>query len=112
MTGILASAATRRIRLSPPRGIATSMYCGMRQELAHGLAIGRVDQLHGVGRQADFVGRFAQQFDDRLAGMDRFFAAAKDHRVAALHANRRGVGRHVRPRFVDEKHHAQRHADF
>ena len=52
MTGILASAATRRIRPSPPRGIARSMYCGMRQKLADRRAVGRAHQLHGVGRQA------------------------------------------------------------
>ena len=83
-----------------------------RQKLADGLAVGRAHQLHGIGRQADFVGRFGQQFDDRLAGMNRFLAAAEDHGVARLHADRRRVGRHVRPRFVNEKHDAQRHADF
>ena len=112
MTGIWASAATRRISPSPPRGIARSMYCGIAKKLADGGAVGRAHQLHGVGRQADFFGRLGQQLDNRLAGMHRFLAAAEDHRVARLHANRRRVGRHVRPRFVDEKHDAQRHADF
>ena len=85
---------------------------GHRQKLADRRAIGRAHQLHGIGRQADFVGRLGQQLDDRLAGVHRFLAAAQDHGVARLDANRRRVGRHVRPRFVDEKHDAQRHADL
>ena len=112
MTGIFASAATRRISPSPPRGMARSIYSGSRQKLADGGAIGGADQLHGVGRQADFAGGLGQQIDDRLIRMGRFLAAAEDHGVAALHADGRGVGRHVRPRFVDEEHHAQRHADL
>ena len=83
-----------------------------RQKLAHRVAVGRAHQLHGVRRQADFLGRLGEQLDDRLARMDRFLAAAQDHRVARLDADRRRVGRHVGPRFVDEKHDAQRHADL
>ena len=60
----------------------------------------------------DFFGGLLQQGDDRPVGVDRFFAAAQDHGVAALDADRRRVGRDVRPRFVDEEHHAQRHADL
>ena len=37
------------------------------QEMPHGLAIGRLDKLHGVRRQADFAQGFRQDFDDRAA---------------------------------------------
>ena len=39
--------------------------------------------------------------------MDRLLAAAEDHGVAALDAERGGVDRHVRPRLVDEEDHAR-----
>ena len=41
-----------------------------------------------------------------------FFAPAKDHGVPAFHAQTGGVHRHVRPRFVDEEHHADRHTNL
>ena len=51
----------------------------------------------------------------RIAAIARFECAASlpPRRITALPLltqMRRGVGRHVRPRLVDEKHHAQRHA--
>ena len=92
--------------------MATSMYCGMPRNWPTASRSVVLDQLHGIRRQPDFVGRFCEQLDDRLARMHRFLAAAQDHRVAALHADRRRIGRDVGPRLVDEEHDAQRHADF
>ena len=42
--------------------------------------------------------------------MDGLLAAAQDHGVAALDAERRGVDRHVGPALVDHEDDAQRHA--
>ena len=41
--------------------------------------------------------------------MDGLLAAAQHRRVAALHAERRGVRRHVRARLVNDRDDAQRH---
>ena len=54
----------------------------------------------------------ARIFGDRGVGVGGLLPAAKDHGVAALDANGRRVGRHVRPRLVDEEDHPQRHADL
>ena len=45
-------------------------------------------------------------------GMQRLAAAAQDDGVAALDAQAGRVHRHVGPRFVDEKDHAERDADL
>ena len=45
-------------------------------------------------------------------GLDRLLAAPEDHRVAALDAERGGVGRDVRAALVDEEDHAERDADL
>jgi len=82
------------------------------QELPHRLAIGRVYQLNGIGGQPSFVESFNEQIDDRSARMGRLFAAAKDDRVAALDAQTCRVAGDVGPRFVNEEHDAERHADF
>ena len=49
---------------------------------------------------------------DPCAGVGRLLAAAKDDRVAGGEGHGRRIGRDVRPRFVDEKHDAQRHANL
>lgn len=41
-----------------------------------------------------------------------FFSPAENDRIAALHAQCGGVHRHVWPRFINEEHDAERHADF
>ena len=88
------------------------MYWSRRQEMAHRVAVGGGDQLHGPRRNAVCCGGLGQQIDNRPAGMRRFLPAAQNDRVAALDANRRRVRRDVGPRFVDKEDHAQRHADF
>ena len=85
---------------------------GHAEQLAHGGAIGRGDQLHGVGRQPGLGGGRGQQIGDRAIRVGRFLAAAKDDGIAALDADRRRVGGHVGPRFVDEEDHAQGDADL
>ena len=112
MTGIRASSLTRRIRLSPPRGMQRSIYSGIRSRQPHRGPIRCVDQLHGIGGQAGFGGRLGQDRRNGGIGVDGLFAAAEDHGVAGLHAKGRGVGGHIRPRFVDEEDHAQADADF
>ena len=80
--------------------------------MAHRVAVGGGDQLHGPRGKAVRCGGLGQQIDNRPAGMRRFLPAAQNDRVAALDANRRRVRRDVGPRFVDEKDHAQRHTDL
>ena len=76
--------------------------------MADRVAIGRANQLHGVGRQAALGGGFGQQLRNGLVGMGRFFAAAQNHRIAAFDANGRGIGRDIGPRFINEEHDSQR----
>ncbi len=83
---------------------------GHVQEMAHRLPIRRSHQLHRMVRQAHISGRLGQNLRDRSVRVRRLLAAAQNHRVATLHAQRGGVGRHVRPRLVDEENHPQRHA--
>jgi hypothetical protein len=47
---------------------------------------------------------------DRAARVRALRAAAQDHRIAGLQAQRARVGRHVRPALVDDADHAERHA--
>ena len=112
MTGIFASAATRRIRLSPPRGMARSMNSGRPSRIADGRAVGRGDKLHGVvgkARGRQLVGQHPVQ---GAVGVDRLLAAPKDGRVAALDAECGGVDGHVGPALVDHEDDAQRDADL
>ena len=60
------------------------MYSGMRSKWPTASRSVVADQLHGVGGQAGFGGRFGQDLGDRRVRMDRLFAAAEDHGVAAL----------------------------
>ncbi len=82
------------------------------QEVAHGRPIRRRHQLHGVGRQAGVGQGVRQDAMQGDVGMHRLAAAAQDDGVAALDAQAGRVHRHVGPRFVDEKDHAERNADF
>ena len=57
-------------------------------------------------------GRFAEHLVQGHVAVQCFFSAAQDDGIAAFHAEGGRVGCHVRSRLIDEKHHAQRHADF
>ena len=81
------------------------MSSGIRKNCAHRFAVDRADQLDRIDGQARVAGCLMQQADNRLAGMERLLATTKNDRIAGLHANGRGIGRHIGPRFVDEKHH-------
>ena len=70
-----------------------------------------------IGHQGQHVGPDALRFDrgpqrvgDRGVGMDRLAAAAQQHAVAGLEAQRRGIGGHVGAGLVDHRDHAQRYA--
>ena len=82
-----------------------------RQHLAHNLAGGKGSARNGGFRQA----RLPQALDK--AGVDRggrvkaVRAAAQHHRVAALQAQRAGVGGDVRPALVDDADDAERGRD-
>ncbi len=47
---------------------------------------------------------------DRAAGTEAVGAAAQDHGIAGLQAQRAGIGRHVRAAFEDHADHPERHA--
>ena len=85
---------------------------GQGQQVADRRAVGRADELDGVLREparGQVVGQNPVQGPIRV---DRFLAAAEDHRVAALDAECRRVDGHVRPALVDHEDHAQGHADL
>jgi hypothetical protein len=83
---------------------------GHGDELAHRGAVGGLYHLHrGLGQARAFQAR-AHALGDRQVGAQRLGAAAQDAGVARLQAQSRGVGRHVRARFVDDADHAERHA--
>ena len=77
-----------------------------------GLAVGGIDQLHAVGRQARGGDRPPHALHDPAAGMRRLLAAAKDDGIASREGHRRRIGRDIGPRLVDEKYHTQRHPDL
>ena len=80
------------------------------QQFDHRLAAQVVDQGQRSGRYAGIDQRTLQRRGDRSVAADRFGTAAQDHAVAGLQAQRRGVGGDVRPRLVDHRDHAERHA--
>ena len=81
-----------------------------RDELADGGAVGGLDHLHRGFGQAGRLQAFVHARGDRLIGMDRLRAAAQDRGVAGLQTQPRGIGRDVRPRFVNDADDAERHA--
>jgi hypothetical protein len=66
--------------------------------------------LHGVLRQTCGLEAFADQLRQRRVAFERLRTAAQNRRVARLQAQRGGVDRHVRTRFIDDADHAERHA--
>ena len=78
--------------------------------LHHRLAAEVLHQRHGVLVHAGVAQGLAQAGGDGGVGAHRFLAAAQDHAVAGLQAQRRGVGGDVGTRLVDHADHTQRHA--
>ncbi|MNN20003.1 hypothetical protein D3C81_1332620 [compost metagenome] len=83
---------------------------GHGDQCAHGGTIGRFHYLHGARGQAGFGQALLDAGGDCLIGVDRLGATAQDGRVTRLQAQAGRVDGHVRPRFVDDPDHAQRHA--
>ena len=83
---------------------------GQLQQLKHGLAPQVGDQGQHGRVQPGVADGALQGGGNGGIGMDRLRSAAQDHAVAGLDAQRRRVGCHVRPRLVDHRDHAQRHA--
>ena len=81
-----------------------------RDQFADSGAIGGLDDLHGIGRQAGAGQAFLDDFCERLVAMDRFRAAAQYRRIATLDAQAGGVDGDVRPRLVNNADDAERHA--
>ena len=82
----------------------------IRDEEADGSAIDRGDHLDRGFRQAGCGQAFAHAGGNGLVAVQCLRPAAQDAGVAGLEAQRRGVGGHVRPRFVDDADDAERHA--
>ena len=80
------------------------------QHLADGGAVGGRHQLDRIFRQSRFDEPFDEAGMDGRRGIERIRAAAQDHRIAGLEAERAGVGRHVRPALVDDADDAERRA--
>ncbi|MNN17092.1 hypothetical protein D3C81_1302620 [compost metagenome] len=80
------------------------------QQFQHGLAAQVFDQRQRRFRQAGVAQCALQACRNGGVGMDRLRAAAQDHAVTGLDAERCGIGGHVRPRFVDHRDHSQRYA--
>ena len=112
MTGTRASRCTRSTRLLPPRGTTTSRYSVIPASMyAHGCAIGGRHELD-ARLAAD---RAARSPSSRQAWMARLEcaalrAAAQDHGIAGLQAQRARVGGHIGSALVDDADHAERHA--
>ncbi len=79
-------------------------------ELAHRGAVGGLYQLRRRFGQARAFQAGAHAVGDCQVGAQRLGAAAQDAGVARFQAQARGVGRHVRARFVDDADDAERHA--
>jgi hypothetical protein len=81
-----------------------------RQDRAHGVAVGRADHLHGVGRDPRRLQPLGDGRVDGEVGLDALGPAAQDHRIARAHAQRGGVGGDVGPALEDHGDHADRRA--
>ena len=79
-------------------------------EMSDRRTVGRRDDLHGVLGQSGGAKAAMHAGGDGLIAADRLGAAAQDRRIAGLEAQPGGIRRHVRPRFVDDADHTQRHA--
>ena len=108
--GTRASSIRRAIRLLPPRGTITSTNSVIVISLPTAARSAVPDDLHGVLRQPGRFQPFADQFRERRVAFERLGAAAQNRRVAGFETQRGGVDRHVRPRFVNDADHAERHA--
>ena len=110
-TGTRASFWTRSTRLLPPRGTITSRL----PERPFSISPTAARSVVGTSwiaccRQAGRLQPFDQAGMDRRRRIQRIRAAAQDHRIAGLEAERAGVGRHVGPALVDDADDAERRA--
>ena len=80
------------------------------QHLADGGPVGHRHHLDRRFRQAGAHQPARQRGMDGKVGADRVGAAAQDHRVAGLKAQRAGIRRHVGPALVDHADDAERRA--
>ncbi len=78
---------------------------------AYGRTIDRRHELdRGLGQSCGNE-RLAQNVGDHERGEEAFAPAPQDRGIAGFEAEPCGIGRHVRPRLVDDADHAERHAD-
>ena len=74
-------------------------------ELCYRRVVKRLDKLHGVANAS-----IADGGGKGLVGLYRLLAAAQDHCVASLEAERSRVDEDVRARLEDDRNHSERHA--
>ena len=111
ITGTRASACTRSTRLRPPRGTIT-LIAGPGPRASCPTAARSVvgtSWMAAAGRPAS-RSPLDQAGVDGGAGEAALRAAAQDHRIGRLQAQRARIGRHVGTALVDDADDAQRHA--
>ena len=85
---------------------------GWRFSIADHIAVRIVHEHHRVRRQPGSLQRALDHRSQNAVGRERFFAAAQHHRIARFDQQRGRVDRDVGPRLVDDRDHADRHADL
>ena len=80
------------------------------QHFADGGAVGDGYALDGILGQVGLLQARLQAGVDGTGGMDGVRAAAQDHGIARLEAERTGIGRHIRAAFIDHADDAERRA--
>ena len=73
------------------------------QQKSHCIPVSRIDQLHGMFRNSNFLGNLQQHIDQCLAGMSRFLASPQNNCISTFYTNSSRIRRHVRTRLIDEK---------
>ena len=99
----------RHQALPPPRNNQVDRAFRGEHRADRGPVRGRY-QLHHIRRQASFGKAVCESRMDRPVAVRRFGTAAQDCGIAGHHRQRRGIRRHVRPTFIDDAQHAERHA--
>ena len=95
--------------LAAARDEAVDVLVELEQRVERG-AVGRGDELHGVGGQAGGGERLLHEGGEGGVGVEDFLAAAQDRGVAALQAEDGAVDGDVGARLVDDADHADGHA--
>jgi len=112
MTGMVEFSATKRMRLSPPRGMRQwTSVSSLRRTLSAARFVSG-DELDGVGGEAGGGKRGGDERGEGGVGVEAFLAAAEDGGVAGLQAENGAVDGDVGAGLVDDADDADGHADL